>query len=63
MARASYPVTVTCEDEFWVAVVEGVPGAATETRHLSTLETEVRDLLAGLTGQDEHDFDLDFRHT
>jgi DNA-directed RNA polymerase specialized sigma24 family protein len=54
----SYTVTVTREEPFWVAEVEGLPGGATESRALSTLETEVRDLIAGLTDSDEESFGL-----
>ncbi|MFB8229581.1 hypothetical protein [Cellulosimicrobium sp. NPDC055967] len=41
-----------------MAVVEGVPGGATETQRLADLEGEVRDLLAGLLDEDEDSFEL-----
>jgi len=55
-----YEVTVSREGKWWVAVVNGVNGAATEVTQLSDLEIEVRDLLAGLLDADEDDFDLDW---
>lgn len=59
MARTT--CTVSREDGFWVAVVDGVPGAATEVRQLAALDTEVRDLLSGLLDQDEDSFDLRYQ--
>ncbi|MFF2832140.1 hypothetical protein ACFVSK_10280 [Cellulosimicrobium cellulans] len=41
-----------------MAVVEGVPGGATETQRLADLETEVKDLIAGLLDVDEADLIL-----
>jgi hypothetical protein len=54
-----FHVTVKREDGFWVGVVEGVRGGATETRRLDKLESEIRDLLAGLLDLDEDDIKLD----
>jgi hypothetical protein len=54
----SYDVTVTREAPYWVAVVGGVRGGATEARRLDRLETEVRDLLAGMLDVDEDSFEL-----
>ncbi len=53
-----YDVDVTREYPYWVAVVRGVRGGATEARRLADLEAEVRDLLAGLLEIDEDSFDL-----
>lgn len=53
-----YEVIVKREAGFWVGVVQGVPGGATETRTLAGLEAEVRDLLAGLLDIDEDELHL-----
>jgi hypothetical protein len=57
----SYDVIVSREGKFWVAVVDGVRGGATESRRLANLEVEVRDLLAGLLDTDPDDLDLNFQ--
>ncbi len=54
----TYEVTVTREGRYWVAVVDGVRGGATETRSLPLLEGEVRDLIAGLRDVEEDAFEL-----
>ena len=53
-----YHVVVTREKPFWVAVVQGLPGGATESRSLALLDGEVRDLVSGLTDVDEDAFEL-----
>ena len=53
-----YQVVVTREKPFWVAVVQGLPGGATESRSLALLESEVRDLVSGLTDVDEDALEL-----
>src|SRR5689334_5189481 len=53
-----YAVTVSREGLWWVAVVDGLPGGATESRRLDQLEAEVRDLIAGLTDTSEDAFEL-----
>lgn len=58
----SYTVTVSREEPWWIAVVGGLPGGATEARRLSQLETEVRDLIAGLTDSSEDAFELDWTY-
>jgi hypothetical protein len=58
----SYPVSVSREEPWWVAVVAGLPGGATEARRLDQLEAEVRDLIAGLTDTSEDAFDLDWSY-
>ena len=58
----SYTVTVSREPPWWVAVIAGLPGGATEARRLDHLEVEVRDLIAGLTDSSEDAFDLDWEY-
>jgi hypothetical protein len=58
----SYTVTVSREEPWWVAVVAGLPGGATESRRLDRLEIEVRDLIAGLTDTSEDAFDLEWNY-
>lgn len=53
-------VRVTREDGYWVAVVDGVRGGATETRRLSALDAEVRNLLAGLLDVDPDALELNY---
>lgn len=48
----AFAVTVRWEDPFWVAVVDGVPGGATEVRRLPALDGEVRDLVSALLDVD-----------
>ena len=59
---AAYEVTVTREDDLWVAVVAGLSPAATDVAHFAELETEVRDLIAGLTDSDPDDFAINWRY-
>lgn len=54
----TYDVAVSREDGFWVADVVGKRGVATEARKLANLETEVRDLLAGLYDLDDEAISL-----
>lgn len=56
----TYDVDVTREDGFWVGVVRGVRGGATEARRLSALQGEVKDLLVGLLEVDESAIELAF---
>lgn len=56
----TYTVTVSRESGYWVAVVEGMRGGATETRRLSALDTEVRDLISGLTDIDPQEILLEW---
>ena len=58
----SYAVTVSREEPWWVAVVAGLPGGATESRRLDQLEVEVRDLIAGLTDTREDEVDLEWSY-
>jgi predicted RNase H-like HicB family nuclease len=41
----SYTATVTREDNYWLATVKGLPGAHTEARTLSMLDTAVREVI------------------
>jgi len=61
---SSYQVEVTREDGLWVADIWGpeLGPAATDTVHFADLETEVRDLIAGLTDTDPGDFELTWRY-
>lgn len=58
---STYYATVTREDGYWVAVVDGLSGGATEARTLANLEVEVRDLIAGLLDLDEDSLTVDMR--
>lgn len=58
----AYEVTVGREDNLWVAVVSGLLPAATDVEHFSDLDTEVRDLIAGLTDADPDDFAINWRY-
>jgi hypothetical protein len=62
MTRPTYRVTVTREDGYWVAVAAGLRGGATETRRLSRLEEEVRDLVSWLTDAAADSFDLTWEY-
>ncbi|NQX05522.1 hypothetical protein HQQ82_11530 [Rathayibacter sp. VKM Ac-2856] len=53
-----YEVAVTQEKPFWVAVVQGLPGGAAESRSLALLEGEVRDLVSALTNVDDDTLEL-----
>ncbi len=59
-----YEVTVTREDGVWVADIHGeeLGPAATQTDQFAGLDTEVRDLIAGLTGSDPNSFGLAWRY-
>lgn len=60
MSEASpvYHVTVTREDNLWVAVVHDLPAGATDVSRMVDLEPEVRDLIAGLEDLDPDDFEI-----
>lgn len=59
----SYSVRVAREGKWWVAVVDGLLGGATEATRLTDLDVEVRDLIAGLTDTDEAEIDLSWNLT
>lgn len=58
----SHRVDVTREDGLWVAVVDGLPGGATDVEHYDDLDTEVRDLIAGLTDAEPGDLAIDWHY-
>jgi DNA-directed RNA polymerase specialized sigma24 family protein len=61
----TYRVEVTREDGLWVADIWGpeLGPAATDIVHFADLETEVRDLIAGLTDTDPREFGLTWRYS
>ena len=59
----TYRVAVHREGRYWVAVVDGLRGGATEVRALSALEVEVRDLISALTDAAPDSFDLEWDYT
>jgi DNA-directed RNA polymerase specialized sigma24 family protein len=61
----TYRATVTRDDNLWAAVVDGLPPhaiGATDAEHFAELDTEVRDLIAGLTDAAPDDFAIDWRY-
>ena len=60
--RSVHRVTVTREDNLWVAVVQGLPGGATDVERIKDLDVEVRDLIAGLCDTDPDDFDIEWHY-
>jgi len=58
----SYAVTVTRDDNLWVAVIDGLSPGATDVERLADLEVEVRDLIAGLTDTDPDAFAIHWRY-
>jgi hypothetical protein len=61
----TYQVEVTRENGLWAADIWGpeLGPMATDTVHFADLETEVRDLIAGLTDTDPGDFELSWRYS
>jgi hypothetical protein len=60
-----YEVTVTRDDGLWAAVISGLPPqmiGATDVERFAELDTEVRDLIAGLTDADPDSFGLAWRY-
>ncbi|MGH3719914.1 MAG: MerR [Pseudonocardiaceae bacterium] len=57
----TYDVTVSREDELWVADIAGMT-AATDVLRFADLDIEVRDLIAGLTGADPDGFEIRWHH-
>jgi predicted XRE-type DNA-binding protein len=57
----TYDVTVSREDELWVADITGMT-AATDVLRFSDLDVEVRDLIAGLTDADPDEFEIRWHH-
>jgi len=61
----SYDVTVTRDGSLWAAVVGGLAAhviGATDVEHFADLDTEVRDLIAGLTDTAPDSFDLRWQY-
>ena len=59
-----YDVTVTREDDLWVADITGedLGPAATDAARFEDLDAEVRDLIAGLADADPVDLELTWRY-
>lgn len=60
-----YNVTVTRDDNLWVATVYGLPPhllAVTDVEHFTDLDVEVRDLISGLTDTSPDDFAITWRY-
>lgn len=57
----TYEATVTREDGYWVAVIPGLRGGATEARTIANLKVEVRDLVAGLLELDDDAFEVELK--
>jgi hypothetical protein len=60
-----YEVTVTRDAGLWAAVITGLPPhvlGATDVERFAELDTEVRDLIAGLTDTDPDSFGLAWRY-
>jgi hypothetical protein len=57
---STYRVAVHREGRYWVAVVDGLRGGATEVRTIAALEVEVRDLISALADVEPDSFDLDW---
>jgi len=57
----TYDVTVSREDELWVADIAGIT-AATDVLRFGDLDVEVRDLIAGLTDADPGEFEIRWHH-
>jgi hypothetical protein len=57
-----YAVTVSREDDLWVAVVDGVPGGATDVAHVHELPDAVPDLIATLVGVEPEEFWIEWHY-
>lgn len=57
----TYDVTVSREDDLWVADIAGLT-AATDVLRFGDLDVEVRDLIAGLTDSGPGEFDIRWHH-
>jgi hypothetical protein len=55
-----YTVRVTREDEWWVAEVAGIEDATVRTQEWAQLNTEVRSLIADLTGAWPDDVEIEW---
>lgn len=61
----TYQVTVTRDENLWAALIDGLPAGmigATDAERFEDLDTEVRDLIAGLTDTEPDSFGLTWRY-
>lgn len=58
----TYHVTVTREDGLWVANIAELSPGATDVEHFADLETEVRDLISGLSDADPDELEVSWRY-
>ncbi|RLK54147.1 hypothetical protein [Actinokineospora cianjurensis] len=57
-----YSVVVSREDDLWVAVVEQLPGGATDVERFGELPDAVRDLVSTLVGVEPDAFWIEWRY-
>jgi hypothetical protein len=60
MKRDTYRATISHEEPWWVAAVDGI--GATEAKTIAELDDMVRDLIMVMRDLDEPDFDLIWDH-
>ncbi|GAA3053636.1 hypothetical protein [Actinokineospora globicatena] len=58
----TYSVVVSREDDLWVAVVERLPGGATDVERFGELPDAVRDLISTLVGVEPDAFWIEWRY-
>lgn len=58
---ATFDVAISREDGYWVGVVDGLRGGATEARTLAGLEAEIVDLIQGLLDLEEDEVEINRR--
>jgi hypothetical protein len=58
----AYSVTVSREDDLWVAVVEGIPAGATDVERFEELPEAVRDLISTLLDVEPDSFWIDWHY-
>jgi hypothetical protein len=58
----AYSVSVSRENELWVAVVDGIPGGATDVERFEDLPNAVEDLIATLTDTDAGNFWVEWQY-
>ena len=61
MTEVHYTVAVANEGNVWTAVVEGLPGGATEVDRFAELHDAAYDLIATLTDTDPGSFTIDWK--
>ena len=57
----TFDVAISREDGYWVGVVDGLRGGATEARTLAGLEAEIVDLIQGLLDLEEDEVEINRR--